>query len=1018
MKRIILFLLFIVSIIAVQAQVKVRGTVTDADNGSSLVGATIIIEGTTVGTLSNVDGKYEIEAPGNDAVIQISFIGYKSEKVKVEGKTTIDFQLESDIAGLDEVVVVGYGTQKKSHLTGAISKVSNDGLDEIPVARADEALIGKVSGVTIQMTDASAGAAPTINVRGIGAVSYASSPLVVMDGVIVGDDFLGSIDMNDVESIEILKDAASTAIYGSRGANGVIMVTTKQGKEGKTVFSFNAYRGMKFAANTDDFFPSLDEWTQYEKDNNGTGVSSDKMILANQMADAGMESDWLDIMLTGGTIQSYSLSARGGSEKTKFSVSGSYLGDEGILLTDDYKKLNLRVKIDTKVNDVISFGASINPSYTNKRDFALGFHDAIRNITMTPIYVTENSLKFLNRDNYPDIQVGDYARDDYFNHYDLYGNGSDVYVRNTSNANPYQKVYERDYQTYQFKLFSNAYLGIQLAKGLKFKSSVSAIYRSYQDVEWTGSQAHRNGASAMASDYATDLGYELSNDNILSYNRTFGKHDLSAVAGVTFEKTHMQTLDLEGSGFAFDYIRTQNAASTVALNTSSLSNTGIYESSFNSFLSRFNYAYDGKYLVSLSARYDGSSKFGIDTKYGFFPAASIGWRVTEEDFLKDNSTISNLKLRAAFGKSGTQSGIGYYDAVGLLGADYAIMDGISAAGFNPLNITNGDLAWEMSTEIGAGVDFGFFDNKITFSADIYSKLSDGLLLEQPIPSVTGFDETVVNIGQVKNSGYELEVSSLILNSKDLSWTLSGNLSQNVNELVDFAGGSGLISFVDSKRPAEYIALEGNPISSFYGYQYEKDIALEYINNPYWPVGGSAQDCYVKDLNGDGEIDTDDRTILGSPYPKLVWGLSSSLKFKSFDFSFTFQGSHGGKVRNMDQQYYENQFSSNQDYIATFPDADKVVQKVFTDLYVQDASFVSMRSINLGFTLPRSIAAKAGLNKARIYVSGQNLIFIMADGYTSFNPEGITDNDSPIRGGYQRGSAPVPHAFTVGVNLEF
>lgn len=1010
MKRIISLLIIVMAFaFQVSAQVTIKGTVTDAVSNEPLIGATIIEKGTTNGTVTDIDGNFSFKTENENPTIVVSFIGYLSQEIAYTGQTELNISMKADIAGIDEVVVVGYGTQKKSHLTGSISKVSNEGLDEIPVSRADEALIGKVSGVTIQVTDASAGASPTIRVRGIGSITADASPLVVMDGVVVSSDYLGSIDMNDVESIEVLKDAASAAIYGSRGGNGVIMITTKSGKSGETKFSFDAYRGIKFAANYDNFFPTISEWSQYVKDNNG-GALTDKMQYINKM---GTETNWIDVMLNGGTIESYSLSARGGSDNTKFAVSGSYLGDEGILLTDDYKKLNMRLKIDSKINKTIKFGGSVNPSYTKKRDFPIRIHDALRNNRWTPIYVDANNFQFVDHATYPDVQIGDYARDRYFDNYDLYGDGSDlVDISSTSNQNPYAKVVERDYETYDFKLFSNAYMQVQLAKGLNFKVTASASYRNRQQERWVGSKAHRNGVSAMESIYNTDVYTHLTNEDLFTYDRDFGKHSISAVAGIAFEKWKTYSGDESGVGYQFDYIRTLNAASTTT------ASTYINEESLNAFIGRINYAYDNKYLVSVSTRYDGSSRFGADTKYGFFPAFSIGWRLTQEDFLKDNNTISNIKLRMSYGETGNKNGIGYYDAIGRLGATTAIINGLAVTGFNPLNIANPNLGWEKSLETDGGFDFGILDNRFTLSADFYKRTSKDLLLDQDIPAVTGFNVATVNIGEVQNTGFEVELGGRIINKKNFNWNLSLNLSHNKNKLVDFAGASGLISYVDAKRPAEYIAQEGQPISSFYGYVYEKDIPKEYLKNPYYPIGATAQDVYVKDLNGDGEIDTDDRTILGSPYPTYVWGVNSSLTFRDFDFSFTFQGSHGAKVRNLDQQYYENQFSSNMDYVSTFPDADKVVEKIYTNLDVQDASFVALRSVNLGYTLPARLASKVGLSKARVYVAGQNLIYLMADSYTSFNPEGITDNASPLRGGYQVGAYPVPHAVTVGVNLEF
>ncbi|QKG79460.1 SusC/RagA family TonB-linked outer membrane protein [Tenuifilum thalassicum] len=1003
----IVFMVAFMNIVWAQ-QVEIRGTIVDANTNEPLPGATIMEKGTTNGTVSDVKGNFVLKTLSSSGYITVTFVGYLGQEFQFNGSTSINIQLKPDVAGIEEVVVIGYGTQKKSHLTGSISKVTNEGMDQIPVSRADQALIGKVSGVNIQTTDATAGASPTIRVRGIGSITADASPLIVVDGVVVDNDYLGSLDMNDVESFEILKDAASAAIYGSRGGNGIIMISTKQGKEGQTKFSFNGFAGPKFTADF-DYRPSISEWKQFVLDNNG-GVLTDRMAYIEKL---GTETDWQDVMFDGGTIQNYSLSARGGSKKTKYFISGSYLSDDGVLLTDSYNKMSARLKIDTKVNKIIEFGANVSPSQTYKRDFPIGVHDALRQSPWLPIWHDENTIQYVDRSKYPDVQIGDYAMERHFDNYDLYNDGGDTDISTTSNVNPYAKVVERKYTVKDFKLLSNAYLRFHLLDGLTFTSRVAANYRHRQDEEWVGSKAHRNGTSAMESNYDTDTYTYWLSENMFSYNKTFGKHDISAVAGMTWEKWNTVSEDMEGTGYQFDYIQTINAATVIA-------NAATYKSeeSLHSIISRFNYAYDSKYLFSLSARYDGSSRFGKDTKYGFFPAASVGWRISEEEFLKNNDLISNLKVRVSYGVTGNNSGIGRYDAISKLSAVTAIVNGNAVTGFNQINIANNDLRWEKSVEFTPGIDIGFMKNRWNFTIDYYVRRSNDLLLSQEIPSVTGFTSATVNIGEVKNSGFEFEFLGRVFSQKDFSWTTSFNLSHNKNELVDFAGASGLITYVDAKRPAEYIALEGYPISSFYGYVYEKDIPNEYLKNPFYPIGGKSQDVYVKDLNGDGEIDSDDRAILGSPYPKWVWGFTNTFRYKGFDFSFTLQGSHGAKVRNLDPQYFENQFASNMDYVDTFPDKDKVVQRIFTDLCVQDASFIALRSINLGYTLPKALAQKLGIGSARIYVSGSNLIYLMADSYTSFNPEGVTNDDSPLRGGYQVGAAPYAKAMTVGLNLEF
>lgn len=1023
----ILFLLTVTLLplfsVSAQEKTEITGNVTSVEDSEALIGVNILVKGTSSGTITDLDGNFTIKASSEDVLV-FSFIGYNTKEVPVSGQSVINVQLEQDAESLDEVVVIGYGTAKKSHLTGSVSKVNNEGLDQIPVARMDEALVGQVSGVSIANTDGTAGGDPTIRVRGVGSISADASPLIVLDGVPVGSDFLASIDMNNVESIEVLKDAASAAIYGSRGANGVIMITTKAGKSGKTVFSFNSYWGYKFTPKFDALTSSAD-WISYVENNAAADNTEarDKAAFAKAL---GTDTDWEDVMFDGGMIQSYSLAARGGSEKTKYSISGSYLDDQGVLLTDNFTKINLNLKVNSKINKRVEFGLSASPSYTKKRDFPIGIHDALRQQPFLPFYHDENTLQYTN---YDYLQVGDYAWEDHFNNFEI--DGRTASLRATSNANAYAKVVERDYTRETYKLFSNAFIKLNLLEGLTFKSTVSANLRYSYDEDWQGEKAHRNGTAAMQNDITTSFRTNLLNENILSYNKSFGSHDISAVAGVSFETTDYRDTQQTTAGYDFDYIRTLNAGTDKVA-----SFTDRYAESLHSVLGRVNYAFKNKYLLSVSVRTDGSSKFGEDTKYGLFPAGSLGWRVTEEEFMKNIPVISNLKLRFSYGVTGNNNIIsyrgvdgslirGYYLSNSLLSPVTAVFDGASTTGFSPINIANPNLGWERSIEINPAIEIGLFDNRLNLIVDYYQRTSDDLLLEQPMPSITGFPSAVVNIGEVKNSGFEVELSGLLLSTSDFKWTASANYSYNENELIDFAGADGTLSYVDSKRPALYIAKEGYPIASYYGYVYEKDIPLENLQNPYKLAGQTAQDCYVKDLNGDGIIDSDDQAILGSPYPKHVWSFSNNLTFKGFDFSFMLQGSHGGKIRNMDREYLENQFNSGGDYITNtsdpnfFTDADKVVKKTLTDLTVQDASYIALRNINLGYSLPKSILSKVGFTKTRVYVAASNLLFIMSDDYTSFNPEGTNGgNGNPLNAGYQRGAAPIAKAITFGVNLDF
>lgn len=998
--------------------VAVTGTVRSEVDDSVLPGVNVVLKGTSNGVTTGVDGKFTIQIDGKEmsnAVLIFSYVGFKTTEVPVNSQTIISVSLKEDSQMLEELVVRGYGMQKKSHLTGSISKISNKQLDQIPVSRVDDALVGQVSGVNIQMTNPAAGEAPRIRIRGQGSISFDSNPLIVVDGIVVGNDadFLSSLDMNNVESVEVLKDAASSAIYGSRGANGIIMVTTKGGVEGPAKITYNTYFGVKSVPRS-GILTTPEKWGEYVKANNG-GVLTDRMRYIQQL---GTYTDWEKVMMDGGFIQSHSIAARGGTKNTKFRAALSYLTDEGVLLTDKFEKINLRLNFDTKISKRISFGAVINPSHTIQRRFPIGIHDAVRQNPWLPLYLDANTIQYVNRlrenGRWADAKIGDYAMERMFDNYDLeagqpVGSGG-TSISATSNQNALAKVLERRRMRYQSKVIARTYLKVDLMDGLYFKQSIGGDIRYKRNTDFTGVMATRNGAGDAASNRSTSLQFHTISESTVNFDKKIGRHEVSAVGGFAYEKWNREFSGIQAAGFDNDLIETIPAANVIGASTTEAAEALV------SYLGRFDYSYDEKYLLSVSTRWDGSSKFGPDNKFGFFPAVSVGWRVTEEGFLKNNPIVDELKLRASYGVTGSNSGIGEYDHIGQLSPVATALAG-NPNGFNPINISNSELRWERLVEFNPGIDVAFLRGRIGLSFDYYTRTSRDLLLSLPIPSVTGFSTALVNKGVVENKGFEVELNSRNIVNRGFTWSTKVLMTRNKNTLLDFASSEDLISVVDPKRPAEWIAMKGQPISSFYGYVVEKEIPAEYINNPFYPINAQSQDVYVKDLNGDGVIDTDDRTILGSPYPDLIWSMTNNFRYRNFDFSFMLQGSHGAEVRNISSQYINNEFSSNQDYTSNFPDADKVVQRIFTNDDIQDASYVALRNINLGYTLPKGLIP--GIRKLRVYVSAQNLLYFMANGYVGYNPEGIDQGlGNPLTYGYQRGPAPIYRTYSIGLNVDF
>lgn len=994
--------------------ITVTGTISSSD-GETVPMASVVIQGTSKAVVSDALGKYSIDV-SKDATLIFSGTGFVSQVIPVANRPLIDVVLNPDNELLDEVVVVGYGTIRKSHLTGSVAKIENKILDQIPLGRVDDALSGQITGVTIQQTNPAAGEAPTIRVRGQGSISFDSDPLIVLDGIVVGNDgdFLSSLDMNDVASVEVLKDASSGAIYGSRGANGIIMITTKKGVEGPTKFSYNTYVGFKDVP-SNDVLSTPSEWADFVRENNN-GELTDRMKYIEKL---GNYTNWEDVMFDGGMITSNAISARGGTKNTKFTASVSHLNDQGVLLTDNFEKLNFRINLTTKLRERIQFGVNLNPSHTEQRRFPIGVHDAIRQAPWTPLWLTEDNIGYVNRyrenGRWSDVKVGDYAMERMFDDYDLENgmpdpNMSGTDISTTSNQGSLAKVLERDRRKYQTKVYANTFLKYQITDALSFKQTLGGDFRYTKNREWFGIEATRNGASDSRSNRSTDIRWHSVSESTLNFDKEWGDQTLNAVAGFAYEKWQTEQTILTSAGFSNDLIQTIPGANLTG------GEMVEFEESLLSYLSRVNYTLKDRYLLTASVRTDGSSKFGPDTKYGIFPAVSAGWMVSQEDFFPVNSPINNLKVRASYGLTGNNNGIGAYDHLGLISP---FGTGFGQIGYNATNIENPNLGWEKLREINPGIDLSMWGSRFNLSLDLYQRKSEDLLLQVPVPSVTGFTTALVNRGEVENKGFELEMMTRNVNTRNFTWSTSYILTHNQNTLVDFAGAGDLISIVDGKRPAEWIARVGSPISSFYGYVVEDEIPLEYIKNPFYPINAQSQDIYVRDLNGDGVIDTDDRTILGSPYPDFVWSVTNNFKYKNFDIMVMMQGSHGAEVRNISSQYIKNEFSGNQDYTTEFPDAHLVKQRIFTSDDIQDASFISLRNLNIGYNVPMSTLKQLGVQRLRMYASAQNLLYIMAEGYEGYNPEGIDQGrGNPLTYGYQRGPAPIYRTFSLGVNLDF
>jgi len=1071
---------FSISMIAQDGTYTVSGSVTSLKNNTPLPGVTILVKGATTGAVSDFDGNYSIKAKDGD-ILEFSFVGFTTKTAIAAGQAVLNIALAEDTEQLDEIVVVGYGTQKRKNLTGSISKVSGKKLENLSIARVDDALVGRVSGVQIAATNPEAGGDPKITIRGVGSISGDSNPLIVVDGIALGTDadLLGSIDMNNVKSIEVLKDASSVAIFGSRGANGVIIVTSKEGVAGQTVFNYNTYTGVKWVPENEGYTGSAARWRDYLDEVKNDNLSQTDVAVRDDIdskldagyarlaaadviidANGGEETDWQGTIIPGGVIQSHSFSATGGSEQSTYIASVGYLHDEGVLVDDDFKKYTAAAKLDTKSkNKKIKFGINLNGAYTDQKRNT-DFVGPLRQSPWLPTSLNEETLalvnKYADRGNiiFGDAKVGDYPIermfDDVFN-FDgddiernadgtpkLYNTvfdpnitedeGTPDNINTTGDNNALAKVAERNRTKKQMSIRASSYLEFKLAKGLKFKQTILGDYRHTNDRDIRGILFHQGREDNTERDERDQSRAHYGFESLLTYKRDLGNHSIDAVGGFSFDNYKYTRHDTDAEGFLDDFT---TAISLANILTDTFTQFG--EESLVSYFGRLNYDFDDRYLVSLSARTDGSSRFGANNRYGFFPAASVGWRISNESFLADSDLITGLKLRASYGISGSNAiDRDIFQSLYRFSNTLSTVSYDGETGVKVTTLSNPNLGWESLIEFNPGLDLEIANGLFSLGVDYYRRTSEDLILDLPIGSAYGVGTSLENVGKVQNSGFEVEASLRPFSSDNFSWTLSGLFTKNKNEVLNFGDTGQLISRIeDAKRPTEFITQVGGPISAFYGYVYDKEIPLQYIDAPFNVIGGHNQEVYVKDINGDGVLNSDDRTKLGDPYPDFQWSATNTFYIHDFDLSFMFQGSHGGEVRVSDIEYLKNEFKSSlavADVDENFglhnvPNRDFIVKRYFTSDHIQDASFVSLRNVSLGYTLPSDMVRKLNMSKVRIYLNGENLIYITADEYFGFNPEGsanyVSRNaNTPVTAGYQRAALPIARTLSMGVNVQF
>ena len=1069
-----LVLLFNIALFA-QDGYQVSGTVTDEAN-MPIPGVNVIIGNTTNGVSTDFDGKFLLKVKKGD-VLNFSYIGYSKQSITITNQKTITIIMKEDGKQLEEVVVVGYGTRKKSHLTGSIAKIGGDDVAAVQVARVDDALAGKLSGVRIQNQSGEPGAAPKIQIRAAASISGNSDPLIVVDGFPISGT-LASVNPNDIESIEVLKDAASSAIYGSRGANGVVLITTKKGKTGKTSFSYNAYTSLSSKYKKDKLNMDANEWGAHLKAGIADGSYDLSRLTTAQRAQADyrikMYTDAPDVVNTedwlfrSAASTNHDFSVSGGTEDVKFFGSLGYLNSDGVAITQGYERLNARMNVDAKLGEKFKTGLSFNGSTSKRNSLGWDMRDLLRAYSIGPIYHTAASIAFVNAQNViaqglglanfnagnrsgstfgystiAELQPGMAVQDW---HYGRAGNG----IGGTGDAGPASKLdnTKRWEKTYFANV--NTYLQYSIMDGLNIKTVLGGDFNDTQNYYWRGL-----GSDSQARSTATNLNNSylkktsVLSETTLNYAKEIGKHDISAVVGMEFQNTLYNGVSTTGTNVPYGDIINYNLLAPADITTVNTEQKIARKSVFG----RVNYAYDDRYLVSVSVRRDGDSRFGANSKYATFPAISLGWNVHKEAFYK-SEFLNLLKLRVSRGSLGTTSFLGAYDALSILSVKAT---SLGTGYLIPANVANADLTWQTNTETNFGVDTGFLNNRFKFSVDYYTSDIKDILIKQPVSEVLGTATLNLNSGNVRSSGVEFELSADVLRTKDFSWSINTNLSTVKTEIKSLGG---LTKLADTKYGANgrgpiFRNYVGGQIGEMWGIETLGVVEDKYIKDPTIALGANSSAYYVKDQQAPGEVgygtiditktvaEGGDLVKMGTNAPKFYWGMSQNFKYKNLDVSFQLQGSHGAKVWNVDPIYYQSQFGglgsagrlggvintvdTNGDGVADVGShAGSIIMDGNNplDAFMQDASYVALRNLTIGYTLNDDLVGKVGLSSIRLYAAATNLLYIWAKNYTSFNPEGVYTEDStqaylgPTTYGVQNGASPVVRSFTVGLNVNF
>jgi TonB-linked SusC/RagA family outer membrane protein len=982
----------------------IQGTVR-SEPGEPLQGVNVVVVGTRLGAATRSDGQYTIVGvPPGTHQVRASRIGYapREQQITVVAGQAVsaNFELATAATLLERMVVVGYGTQRARDVTGSVASVSSTEIAAMPVARVDQAITGLVSGVQVQTTNAQPGSAPRIRVRGGNSLRGSNEPLVVVDGVIGAD--LNQINPNDIESVDVLKDASATAIYGARAANGVILVTTKRGESGKIRFAYSGYTGTQDVTEHIDLL-SADEFARLYMRN----PNRDKSITFDTLSSLP-STDWQDVVYQTAPLHNHQVQVSGSTGGTSLMVSAGWFDQQGVVTGSDFGRGSLRFNLDQEVGSRFRLGTRVSYSRSVGNEIRVndGYGSGGGPVTMM-------ALRFA-----PTIPL-----------YDANGNFSGPLLPSQTMDNPLAIVRLRDDKSSTNYLLGNLFGEYDLISGLSVRSSLAYTSSDLLNQRYTSRLLRAALNLGQANIDNTHRTTWLS-ENTMTLRRTLGDaHDFTVLGGFTAQQSQRAANTEQGQGFTSDLLgyRRLNLAETVT-GSSSASRERLL-----SFLSRLNYSFAGKYLLTATFRADGSSKFAVNNKWAYFPSAALAWRVSDEPFFRSlTPAVSDLKLRTSVGRTGSEA-IDAYQSLAAwgVGSPYAIGTITLRNGANPSRNSNPNLRWETTTQYDAGLDLGLFDNRVSLTVDAYHKKTTDLLYEKQVPYYTGFEDYVTNIGTVQNRGLELSLDTRHT-VRAFEVRLGGNLSFNRSKVLDLGGDrefflDGVNGSLPRFRPAAIVRV-GEPLGNFFGYVWDGIFQNQAEVDASGQAGARVGGMKLKDINGDGTIDSNDRTILGNAQPRYLFSLTGSVSYKALSFSYVARGVQGFKVANLNRQGMEtpggdsNMLRAVLDYWSPTNPTNKMTglgigpYDGMTSRWIEDGSFVRLQNVTLGWDVPQRLSARAGMGQVRLYVSGQNLFTWTK--YSWYDPEVSSRGTRDLDLGWDDSSYPGTRTITLGWNVLF